>query len=66
MDNVACPGCSSPALRMPVLSYVSRADNYYCCTSCGQVSHMPKDASSGLVILQRARESSTPPQPTPY
>jgi uncharacterized Zn finger protein len=66
MDNVSCPECSSPAVRMPVLSYVSRSDNYYCCLSCGQVSHMPKDASSGPVIIQPGQPVRPTQHPIQY
>jgi uncharacterized Zn finger protein len=65
MDNVTCPECSSRAIRMPVLSYVSRSDNFYCCQSCGQVSHMPKDASSGPVAMHRD-PGYRAPQPAQY
>jgi uncharacterized Zn finger protein len=54
MDNINCPECSNRATRMPVLSYVSRSDNYYHCGACGQVSQMPKDASTGAVVLKVA------------
>jgi hypothetical protein len=52
MDRINCPDCSNPATRMPVLSYVSRSDNFYYCDWCKQVSQMPKDASSRPMILR--------------
>jgi hypothetical protein len=66
MDHVTCPDCASRAVRMPVLSYVSRSDDYYCCLTCGQVSHMPKDASSGPVIIQRNPGLRATDQPARY
>ena len=52
MDRINCPECSNQATRMPVLSYVSRSDNYYFCDWCQQVSQMPKDQSSGPIVLR--------------
>jgi hypothetical protein len=66
MDHVTCPECASRAVRMPVLSYISRSDNYYCCSSCGQVSLVPKDASSGPVIIQPLPLFRTTQQPARY
>jgi len=46
MEIVECPECLNTATRMPVLSAISPADNFYQCGTCAQVSHMPKDASA--------------------
>jgi hypothetical protein len=45
-EYVDCPECLCRAKRMPVLSHINRTDNFYQCESCGQVSCMPKDAST--------------------